>query len=388
MTKIIKFASLAVLILTFIGYTYLNNMPSQTKAASTDNATFDDSGVGFAYAPDSQADFYCYQSDFFFGTKDGMKFVSSKGDERWDYVYSMVEPVMVCEKGIVCVAEAKGRNIYVFNKGGLMYTKTFDEPILTFAVNGMGYLAAAVQRPDGYEVYVFNDQGTSVGWRGVFNEDNLFPVALDVSDDGRIIGISFIDINKVYASTKLIFAYLNGEEGRQFEDTIFAYKEAENYLITTVRFMKDNNFITVSADEIICMEVGQNTFSEKWKISLGNRLSKLGFLEDTGVVLALGDGMMNRLYDPVGTLRIYDLNGTVTGERFLGNEITYLSTGSNACIVGVNRSFQAINADGGLLWSTAFTKDVSKLLFIENTGTVLQAGGGRVAILRKNTERK
>ena len=86
-------------------------------------------GVEIAYDSDASAHFYSYDSrDFFFCTKDGMKYVSGgKGETKWEYVFNLSAPAITWQREYIAAGEAG--SVYVFNPSGLQYEKKFENPV-------------------------------------------------------------------------------------------------------------------------------------------------------------------------------------------------------------------------------------------------------------------
>ncbi len=379
-------AVVVLLLVIMIAVVYLNPglLGDKSTSARGASSAFSTVGTEIKYETDSQAAFYSNNSRYIiFSTKDGVKYLSANGESKSiDTIFSFVSPILVGEGDIAAVSEPKGRAVYVFGTSGLLFEQRFDYPVLSFSVSKQGLLTVVLQTDDDYEINVYNKSGNIYRW--VYTDYNMFPVSADVSNDGRVLAVSFLNVD-VRLSSKIVFAFINADESRGYEDGIFASKEITGEWAATVKFMDNNNLIVVTEAQILCYKPNEQKLIENpWSIQLNNKLDKLAFSGSDGFVIALGEPLLNKEADDSGLIQFYNLSGAKTGEYNLDGKCSYLSASSYGAIAGADRIYTAINNRGDVMWEYAPISDVRQIIFLDNNGTFLVNAPSNATILKKS----
>jgi hypothetical protein len=342
-----------------------------------------DTEVSLQYNFDVQASFFSFGNRyFFFSTREGIQYISSTtGESRWQHGFSMARPVMVGRGNVVAVGEENGLNIYVFDSSGLLYHVQLPSPLLYFTVNQSGYLSAIVRTDVGYMIMVYSPahSGNYI-YRAPFNDSNVFPFSVDVSNCGTYIIKSLVDVNRLLVS-RLTFSYVRRVDSRGVPDGLFAAYEFPNEFIVRSRFTNCGKVIVVTDERILGFEPG--TEGQLWSIPFYNQPDRL-YVGDTSLAFITGEPFLNepKAKTP-GILHIYDFDGQPLGTYDLGRRVNHLSINHNTVLVGTDRTFYAISRQGTRLWTYTAMQDVRQMLFLENTDSILQAGSTRATVLRR-----
>ena len=352
---------------------------------------------GVNYPLESSPQFHSNDSRFYYVvTHEGISMRSSNDVLVWHNSFSFNRQHASFAGDIVAVSELeRGRVVHVFNDSGLMFSTSFDNPILSFNVNAAGYLAAIVHYDGGYGVYVLNSEHPSSGsplfsW-SVFRNDRdlIHPIFAEVCEDGRYIVIAYVDLN-TRVTTVVEFRYINQWDAWGTEMGLFA-AEIFNGVILAMRFMSGNRLLVVTAEEIICFQVGPDRMfvDVLWRNRLENRLDHIEFYGGSHFVLAIGDRLVGTFGEgyPVGTIHIYNMSGARTGSFQTGRRATLLNVGHNAVIAGADRSFAAIDFRGVLLWEHVAMFDTRDVIFLDDTSSILIAGPNRADVFRRRRVR-
>jgi len=343
-----------------------------------------DTGVTVKYDLGSGAGFASFDSgNFFFCTKDGMKYMTSSGAQKWDSVFTLTAPVMVSQGGVAAVGEANGHAAYVFDSTGKLYEEHFDGAMLSFSVNKAGDLAVILQNgTDGYLIEAFGPGLPT--WQYHFVDANIYPVSADVSPDGRIVAIACADVN-YQLTTKVVFAYVNQADGQSFTDMIFSEQDIDGEMPASVRFMDGNRLLVFTDARICCYQPqADSSVTQLWNMDLNNQIGAVGFYGGKSFAYACGAALLNHQNaDPVGTVSFVALDGTTTGSYCVGKDVTSLTMGFDSAIAGTDREFYAISKTGGLLWNYASPQNAGQMIFLDNTNTVLLAADAGGDIMKR-----
>ena len=344
-----------------------------------------DTGISISYGFDMHADFYSPGANhFFYSTRDGIQNISSIGEQRWQHGFNKIQPKMVGRGGTVAVGEPNGHRIYVFGQNGHMYTAILEHPVMLYAVNGAGYLSVIARTDTGYDVLLFSpDSQGSPPFRSSINDANVIPMSADVSNCGTYVAIALLDINTRMFS-RVTFSYVRLVDSRGVLDGLFRAYDFDGEFVYRVQFTSCGRRALVFTDQrILGYESGEGPQGPMWSISLYNQLDKL-YIGENILAYVTGDAFLNEpnAVSP-GILRIYNFDGNLTGSYDLGSRATHLSIGFNTVLAGTGRRFYAIDRQGTLLWEYSAIMDVNNMIFLDNTDTVLLAGGTRAAVMRR-----
>ena len=343
-------------------------------------------GVTIDYRFDMRAAFHSHGNTLFFATRDGLQSLSvARGDVQWQQAFHFNDPILVRRGETLAIGESLGRRIYVFGPGGLRYAADFDEPVLHFSVNQAGYLATILRLGTGYEVRVHSPAHFAQPlYRRTIREANLYPVAVDVSEDGRVIALALLDVHLLMVS-RVQFSYIREVDGRGFVDGLFAMENYPGELVFDLRFTRCGRALVFTDSHIIGFQLGgQHNLPEIFRIPLHNRLDKL-YVGEQGFAFVTGEPDLNAAEALAeGNLHIFDMQGRPTGYYPLTRRVSHLTLGpGNAALVGMDRTFYAVSAQGVRLWTHTTYFDVRQILFLGNTDTVLIAGNHNATVMQR-----
>jgi outer membrane protein assembly factor BamB len=346
-----------------------------------------DTQKGVDYSFDAGISFYSYNTrGFYCCTKDGMRYVLSNGETDWQHSFTMTNPVITARDGVVAVGENRGSHIYVYDTQGLMYDVALDTPALYFSVNESGYLAVIMAQDRGYAVSVYNrSQPVTPYFHAVIMDELRQPLAVGVSPDGKYAAISMLD-TRVRMESRVLFYHMKQSDSWRTEDGMFAGEDFNGQIAYHVGFMKDNKILVVTDERMVCYQpLGEpNVLEKQWTVELHNQINQLAFYGGTRLAFVTGEAFLNddNAAAP-GTVQIYSADGAKTGEFSLGRKATFISMNRDALIVGADRAFYALDGGGNILWEHTSLQDTDGMWFLDDTNTVLLAGGTHAAVLRR-----
>ncbi|MCL2840657.1 MAG: DUF5711 family protein [Defluviitaleaceae bacterium] len=355
----------------------------------------ENTGVSVSYEFDSQAVFHSNSSRFFqFVNRDGIRQINSAGNLDWTDTFSFSRPMVTTAGDITAVGDYRGRHVHVYNNAGRIFMADIEYPLLNFTVTETGILTVIVSYGSGFGVHVYTQQDNhfpgAYYWT-VHERDGMYiPILAEVSDNGRYIAIAVVDMN-VTISTDILFLYTSRADAFGTDRGLFATESFSGQIVTAMQFMDNNRLVVAGLYEIRCFQVGPGhaQVRQVWSEPLHNRLSHFAFYGGSHFAFATDDRFIGiDDGDPVGTVRIFSVNGVEAGVFQLGRRVTHLSTGNSALIVGAERNFHAIDLRGNPLWEHTTLYDTRDVMFLENTDTVLIAGTTSANIYRRRRVRE
>jgi len=316
------------------------------------------------YELSTKSDFYTYGDNIFHTTKDSLVLLDENGNEVWKDSFTMLYPVMRGDKNAVALAEKNGTKLRVYNENGLLYKMEFEQSLITFTVNGMGYIGAVNKKDSDYELLVCNQQGEEIH-KSVFVADEGIPTAVDISEDGSVLAVSFMNINNIKLTSNVTFYYIDGNKTESTEsgDGMFASELFEDSMPVALRFLADNNCVAVMDNKLAFIDCDESEGVQKVEVPIGNSISYACVNGDGTTAVAFGEPLLNaaeRLEK--NTVIWYDSKGNKINEYKSRRDITGLYPGEDITVIAMNREFEAYGTGGGYIWSYTAVQDTSKVL--------------------------
>jgi hypothetical protein len=323
---------------------------------------------------------------FYLCTGDGVRRYDNNCQTVWDYPLNFTNPVFIENNGYVGASEYKAFTYYAFDDSGLIYTHVFDNEILNFSISQNGHSTVVVATDTGYTINVYNKSGTLLKYF-IFQDRFNYPIAADISADGKILVVSFLDTSQIEMRSSISAYYLSGDEAIDFKDGLFAnFNLAEGQVISTLKFMGPNELLFVSDRKIGCYRASDQSMELTWAKDINNEIEYIGYLNEMTIAVALGKPIADAEGMDEGTLLITDTDGTVKATLNEAGNISYLSAGRDTVIIGTGmggRKFSGLNEEGSLLWEYESTLDIMDIVTLDEPDKVLATGAGKLAILTR-----
>ncbi|MBQ2679508.1 MAG: hypothetical protein IJF98_04870 [Firmicutes bacterium] len=315
---------------------------------------------------------------FFYCTRDGIKYYSDMDTMEWADIYTLASPSIVIEEGTVAVTETSSKTVRVYSKNGPQYSVNTEGTITQAALNKNGYLSLILKNTDGYSVQVYDSAGTLIEER-IDKMKGVYPVAVDISDDNRILAVSYLDTTDVVVKASIAFLYIDSNEGAKYMDSVYKTLDYEEQIIPWISFMKGNELYCVSDTSVFAIS---EDGAEQWNFELTNEVDSVYKYDDKRVIIAYGDKRINYEGKPVGTVCWYNLNGKEEGSCECGGKITYLSANKEGIVAGCGNVYKGISYSGKIVWQIVSTQTIDDVSILDKINRVLYVKRGSAEILK------
>lgn len=358
-------------------------------AVNSGSIKIGDSQASFSqeYSMSSQAQFYSHSNNIFFTSKDGMSLLDKKGNVVWTDTFSMTTPVMLSDGEYTAVADKGAKTMNVYNLKGKVYTVNTEGVITTFAINSLGYSVVMCQSTgeNDYTAFCYSPDG-NVAFKGSYVAKDGLPIAVDISDDGRIIGVSFVNISRIKVKSKINFYFVNTEDAKTTDnsDAIFAGVEMDGEIAAIVHFMPDNSCI-ISTDAKMYSIGGRITnkenYIENWKVEYPNYVSAFNIVDDKYIAVAYGNAKtINGNEDNVNTVHWFNLRGNEIGTAKFDETITAMYSNMESTIVAMGKVFDAMDVRGKHIWEYRALQTVNSMQFFDSTDRIILATANKMQL--------
>lgn len=363
---------------TFHGGGRLQSLLTQSaKPAEKPAQTAQQPEESMAVDVSSKAMMAVFGSEFLLCTKDGVKYYASMGDQKWNDTFNMTSPLLQQEGDYMAVGDMGGKTIRVYNRSGKLYDLQTEGSPVQFALNEQGCLSVITKGTDLYRIRIYNGKGTLLKER-VEESRGVYPLCSDISDDGRIFAVSYLDTTDVMPIGRVLFFYINAAESEAHTDSMFAAVEKQGELISVISYRKGGTLAAISDANIYGIGTdGQ----EKWSYPLQNTIDMLALGAKDMLVFALGDAIADRDGREQGTVCWLNAAGKETASYASGESVSYLSANEKGAVCGNERSYVGLSHNGAESWHYTATTDLSDLLPMEKLSRVMTVGRDTVSIL-------
>ncbi len=384
MKRVTLFLTVTVLLAASVYLLYNEGIIWKTESNQDTVAAFAETGVSIPLTPESHASFYSAGDDrFFYCTNDGIAYTNLSGETEWLADFAFREPVLIGEGKIAAVGEPNGNLIIVFDNKGELYRTLFEDAlVLSYSLNKQGYLAVILKRDNHYETHVYDNSGNQI-WTMMHLVSNVYPVAVDISQDNRIIALNLLDLRDLSVVSGLTFCYLNTDEAKGYTDSVFASKNKQDQVIAALSFLEDGTLVSLSEEEVcgITFE-NNNEVKYAWEIPLNNKVEIIAYYGDR-FALALGSGLINRQPEPTGTVQIYNSKGVLTGSEKLDKVPSFINLNYGNCMVGIGKTVYALNEKGKILWEYNALQHVEYAARVNNSDNLLIVNENEALMVKK-----
>ncbi len=318
---------------------------------------------------DGKSTFVPYGKGFMHITRDGVKFYEGIGRLAWSDVFSITSPSVVTGGEYSAVCDLLGRTAKVYNTSGLKYTVNTDENIHFAAINEKGNLAVILKGKNNYKVQVYSSSG-ELKFQRFDEDDGVFPICADISDDGSVLAISYTDTSDIEMLSKVLFFYTNKNDSKEAQTTeMFAACEINDEIIAAINYSTGDEFICVSDKAVFAINTSGETV---WRKESGNAVERVAFCEDGYIAVGYGEELISSA-DVVekGTVLIINFGGKETGKASVGDNITSLYAGEYV-VAAADGKFYGIKSNGNVLWEHNPTQDVNAILPLDGNNVLYQ----------------
>lgn len=350
---------------------------NRTQAQEEDTAVQEDTPKeSVAVDAGSKAAVAAFGKEFLLCTKDGVKYYTAVGAQKWSDTFSMTSPTLVQEGDFVAVGDMGGKTVRVYNKEGMVYDLQAEGSPVQFALNETGYLSLITKNDSSYRICVYNRKGKLLKER-VEESKGIYPLSSDVSDDSRVFAISYLDTTDISPMGRVLLFYINAEDGENFTDSMFAAVEKTDEIIPVISYRK-NGALAVISDQAV-YGVGSDG-GELWNYPLENTVDQAALGNKEYIVLALGDGVANKDGREKGTVCWLDGNGNEKGSFASGESVTYLHAAEKGIVVGNDRDYTGVTYSGNESWNYTAITDLNDLIPMEKLNRVMAVGKNEISV--------
>ena len=264
------------------------------------------------------------------------------------------------------IAEKSGMSVYLFNTGGFVSRIDVTDRILQAAVSAQGEVAVVLDEDDSYGLELYDSSGEEMASGKAHMENNGYPMSVDVSYDGTLMAVAFMNISGGKTDTRMLF-YNFGSVGENEVDHVVSEFEYEDCVVAEVSFLKNGRLVAFGDNGIMIYSSDQKPELIR-EVELEDEVTSVFTGENGfGVVYYNKDGLKNESSDAEAlstyTLSLYSSSGKLRHEQGFDlsyNKIEILENGE-VCILGDN-ACEIISKRGSVKFTYSFDEELCEVI--------------------------
>ena len=331
---------------------------------SISNASFG-SPAKVTYGAESKTAYSIYDNGYIQYSISGAKYFKNADKMIWSDSYTMTAPVAQKDGDYTVIFESEGRTIRLYNSDGLVYSVQTNDPILNLSLNENGYVSV-VTSSDTYYVVVYSASGNMLFQR-VEAETGVYPVSCDVSPDGSVAAISYIDTTGIGIESKIGMFYVNSAEGKDYENSMFLAVEKYDEIVFEIYFTGADSLVAIGDRNVFSLSTKG---VEQWAVEMTNQITNVGRCADK-IAIVYGSELSDKDGEAVGTLIYISSKGKVTKGYSIGQGADYMTCSNGGVVIGSGTKYYGINSSGKMVWSLNTHGDVTDIYPTKNINTCI-----------------
>lgn len=303
------------------------------------NKAYSEAGTAVRYSTDSSdtSNYAHFANGIVRYNRDGVVFLNKKNEEKWIQSTQLKNPIIEVKEKAFAVGDIGGNSILVFSEEGLKGEIETSLPIENMAISDQGIVTVLLKNETAPKIISYDAMGNVLVEQQVTVPVMGYPVAMDMSDDGKMLAVTYLHTDDAVLKSKVIY-YNFGESGKDKPDKIVASDEYSDTIMADVFFMGSDRSVVVGDNSIVIYK-GKSEPKKEKEISIGQEIQSV-FHSDKyiGLILFNSDksGYELRLYDRFGERILNkEISGRYGNAKIEGSEVI-MYEGSKCCIVTAN----------------------------------------------------
>ena len=234
--------------------------------------------------------------------KDGVAYVDYTNAQIWNQPYEMGSPMLDVSDQVAAVADKGGNKIYLFDEKGLTGEIDTVLPIQKIAVSDADTVAVLLKDGSVSRVNYYNKSGEVISEMKIGMDNMGYPMAMDVSPDGKMFMLSFLSVSG--GSLDTVISYYNfGNVGQEYKDRLVKSKTYEDSVFPEVEFLDDSTSVAYG-DTMACIYKGSQIPEESATITFAQEIQSV-FSDATHLGFILSNDKEGTPY----LAEVYNLSG-------------------------------------------------------------------------------
>lgn len=201
------------------------------------------------------------QFDVFHGnilkySKDGASLVDENNKIIWNQTYEMQSPMVDFCENYAAIADKKGDRIYIMDLSGPCGEIETSMPIQRIEVASQGMVAVLMEQNGTGYIQMYDKSGTFLAEGEVHTENSGYPLDIAISNDGKKLAVSLLDVNKGNVNTTITFFNFDAMGQNEIDNIVGQYSYAD-MVVPKVEFLTNDVMVAFGSQKAVVFEGAQ-----------------------------------------------------------------------------------------------------------------------------------
>lgn len=300
-----------------------------------------------------------YNGNIAMCSKESLRIYNSNGELKNTIELDFKTPIVKSSENYLVVSNMYGRKVIFFEGYKKKWEKEQDGNIINVDINKDGYVAVVHKGKNILsEVTIYNRSGVECFAKG---KATNYIVDAKLSNNSNEIVLNCIDTSGIKLNSIFEFIDINGKSTQK----VFSH---EDKLFLDTKFVKDNKFVALTGNEVICYDSEHN---EKWTKNLNNKVYCFNVCDNKYIVLDMANNQIkDNLYGDKTEIKILNMKGNEVKTIKIDNIVKNISVYDDVMALNLGKEVMLYTAKGKYLKTLTSKMEVDKVEFI-NKGTVV-----------------
>ena len=195
-------------------------------------------------------------------SKDGASFVDENNKLIWNQTYEMQSPMVDFCENYVAIADRKGDRVYIMDLSGSCGEVKTSMPIQRVEVAGQGLVAVLMEQDGTGYIQMYDKSGTFLAEGEVHTENSGYPLDIAISNDGKKLAVSLLDVNKGNVNTTITFFNFDAVGQNEIDNIVGQYSYAD-MVVPKVEFLTNDVMAAFGSQKTVIFEGAQKPKMKK-----------------------------------------------------------------------------------------------------------------------------
>lgn len=262
-------------------------------------------------------------------SKDGVTCIDTDNHMIWNQTYEMQSPMVDTCEDYAVVADKKGENIYIMDMQGSCGEIKTTMPIQKVQVANQGMVAILMEQDGTGYIHLYDRNGTFLAEGELHTENSGYPLDIAISNDGKKMAVSLLDVNEGNVKTTIIFYNFDAAGQEEIDNIVGQYSYAD-MVFPQMQFFENDIMAAFGTGKTVIFE-GKEKPDVRNEIIAESEIRSI-FYNNT----CLGFVYTNENNELPYKMRVFDLEGKEVFSKDFGieyEEIRFLENGE-VCVRG------------------------------------------------------
>jgi len=235
-------------------------------------------------------------------SRDGAFYIDENNKIIWSQTYEMQSPIVDFCENYAVIADARGDRIYIMDITGPCGEIKTTMPIQRVQVANQGTVAVLMEQEGTGYIQVYDRLGKFLAEGEVHTENNGYPLDLTISNDGKKMAISLLDVNEGNVKTTITFFNFDAIGQNEIDNIVGQYSYSD-MVFPKIEFLSNNVMAAFGSQKTVIFEGTQKPQAKK-EIPVEKEIHSI-FYNDAYI----GFVFENENADESYNMQVYDLRG-------------------------------------------------------------------------------